>query len=387
MACETAEDLQARLALRALWQPAPSEDEAPAASTFHRLLRSEFDEVLQSSLNRRLSRLQNKVDRLMQGGCDDGKGQENVSPKAATNGSSPLASASASVSESSAQTNVTGETIPVNKLADAFEKAYLHACRSSWPVQKKYGPSRKQNNFQDPPEKEEKLEKEVVTLRSTLQALNQNLSSRERQIVCLTSQLEVARAHHKEEEDKVAEIDKTLRLARDPDQIATVLSSRQEKQREELERLEEQLVSAKAEGKQYRALAKQQHAFFMQADTIYCRSGVERMHRFPAGEIFLVPQPLPMDEEKACDSWDVGTAFANPYECDSWPFEPNVLARRTSKECPMDNVAEETFEELMEAQRPGRTNPFRGGLDLNLRAAQPADDDDYDGPTATSRSL
>jgi len=386
MVCTSAEELQARLALRALWQPAPSDDAAPTTSIFHRHMRAEFDEVLKAGLSRRISRLESKVNRLIDGGGNNSNGQGTESPKAATNGSSPLASASTSVTDEGVQTTVSGETVSSNKLADAFEKAYLHAVRSTWPIQKKWGPSRRQNNYTDPPEKEEKLEKELTTIKSTMGALNQNLSSRERQIVSLKAQLGVCKEHHKQAETEVAEIDETLRLARDPAQLPTVHSARRKKQQEELENLEKQLVQTKAEGQHYQSLSKQQHAFFMQADTIYCRSGVERMHHFPAGEVFLVPQPLPMEDEKA-DSWDVGTSFANPYEVDSWPFEPNVLARRYPKECPMDGVPEETLEELMESQRPGRTNPFRGA-GLNLRAAQPQEDDeDFDGPVATSRSL
>lgn len=50
----------------------------------------------------------------------------------------------------------------------------------------------------------------------------------------------------------------------------------------------------------------------------------------------------------------------------------------------MDNVVEETLEDLLEAQRPGRTNPF-SAHGLNLRNLN--NDDDGDGPSATSRSL
>merc|ERR1712137_844726 len=119
----------------------------------------------------------------------------------------------------------------------------------------------------------------------------------------------------------------------------------------------------------------------MQAETIYMydkeRGGSDRLNKFPAGDVFLVPQPLPMDEEKGSDPWDVGTSIANPYEVDSWPFEPNVLARRTPKEAPMGDaasVAEETLEDLMEAQRPSRTNPFQGP-GLNLRGMTKDADD------------
>ena len=47
---------------------------------------------------------------------------------------------------------------------------------------------------------------------------------------------------------------------------------------------------------------------------------------------------------------------ANPYVCDSWPFEPNVLAKRTPQESAMPTFEEETEEELREAERGLRSS-------------------------------
>lgn len=389
----SAEELQARLALRAVWSTTQAgsspedttsvEDSFPARSSFHRQMRAEVDEVMKASLSRRVGRIQKKVGRLIETSTNGSIGQENISPKSAANGSSPSDAPSVSVSEMEVQTNVTGQTIPPNLLAEKFEKAFTHAIRSSWSPVKKWGPSRRQNNYQDPPEKEEKLEKEAATIRSTLSCVNQNIPNRERQIASLKGQIAVVKIHLKQEEEKLAERDEILRSVKDPSKLQSVHAAHVKQQQKEVEDLDRGLASAQAEAKRHQALVKQQHAFFMQADTIYCRSGSGRLHKFPSGEVFLVPQPLPMDDDKA-ESWDVGTFIANPYEVDSWPFEPNVLARRTPKECPMDNVVEETLEDLLEAQRPGRTNPFTGH-GLNLRSLH--NDDDGDGPSATSRSL
>merc|ERR1712194_507264 len=109
---------------------------------------------------------------------------------------------------------------------------------------------------------------------------------------------------------------------------------------------------AKSEAKRYQALAKQQHAFLLQTEAVFRRTGKEQIHQFSAGDIFLMPQPLPMDEDDNVEEWDIGTAVANPYVVDSFPFEPNVPARRSSQECPMDELREETFEDLVEARRP-----------------------------------
>jgi len=303
MTCASAEELQARLALRALWAPAQAsnskhnaDDSPPTTSTFHRHMRAEFDEVLKAGLSRRLGRLERKVNRLIEGSSGN-NGQENISPKAATNGSSPTAAASLSVTEEAVQTTSSGsqdywqeerkfgDHVPVEKLADAFEKAYLHAIRSTWPVQKKWGPSRRQNNYEDPPYKEEKLEKEMTTMRSTFSSLAQNLANRERQIISLKAQRDVAKAAVRDEEDKVSELEETLRQVSDPKKLPAVYESKRTLQKQDLEKLTVELQRTKAEAKQMQTLAKQQHAFFVQAETIFCQErGAERMRRFPAGE-------------------------------------------------------------------------------------------------------
>lgn len=437
MSCTSAEELQARLAIRALWSPAkaackcpcgntflddsafcrkcgkprpeapstPSgDDSVPATSTLHRHLRAEIDEVLKSGLSRRLRRIENSVNTLIEsGGNGNGDaGQENIEPHATINGSA-LHGATVSVTEAGMQTNSSGsqdywvdqgnwgDEHPVTKLESTFQKAYNVAVRATWPrpVKKKYGPSRRQTTLEEPPVKEEKLEREMATIRSTTQCVTQNLGNRDRQIANLKSQIAATQEFVQEEEDKLSELDEILRLANDPSKLPAVHESRRRKQKQALERVEQELKDAKADAEHHRGLTKQQHAFFMQAETIYCQErGAERMQRSPAGEVFLVPQPLPMPEEKAgADSSDIGVSIANPYECDSWPFEPNVLARRCPKECPMDNVAEETLEDLLEAQRPGRTNPFRGGLNLRNTTEDDDEEEDEDGPAATARSL
>ncbi|CAJ1379846.1 unnamed protein product [Effrenium voratum] len=56
------------------------------------------------------------------------------------------------------------------------------------------------------------------------------------------------------------------------------------------------------------------------------------LRRHPAGEIFLAPPPVVLDDDEPQDEpmWDVGTSHCNPYCVDSWPFEPNVLAAKAS---------------------------------------------------------
>ena len=57
--------------------------------------------------------------------------------------------------------------------------------------------------------------------------------------------------------------------------------------------------------------------------------------RHPAGEIFCPPSPYLDDDEHYGELWDVATGGgANPYNVDSWPMEPNVLAQKYPKNTP-----------------------------------------------------
>merc|ERR1711957_261782 len=98
----------------------------------------------------------------------------------------------------------------------------------------------------------------------------------------------------------------------------------------------------------------------------------------------MASRPIMLADEEEPETWDVGTAFANPYVCDSWPFEPNVLANRTFKqEGTMEPCKEETKED-MENEKMRLPNlralPMPGRFD---------DDDSEDdmAPAGTSRSL
>ncbi|CAK0893224.1 unnamed protein product [Prorocentrum cordatum] len=147
------------------------------------------------------------------------------------------------------------------------------------------------------------------------------------------------------------------------------------------------------QAEQYEKMVQDQRTFFLQSERIAVSGGPSMLARHPCGEIALVPRPLSMANEQP-EVWDVGTAVANPYVVDSWPFEPNVLARRTMQEAPtMQPFKEETEEDLREASGPARRSPF-GAFDFRL--AMPTrdseDEDDgfnsrYGGPTETSRSM
>lgn len=120
--------------------------------------------------------------------------------------------------------------------------------------------------------------------------------------------------------------------------------------------------------------------------------GPEAIKNHPCGEVFVAPMPTPMGDDLP-KVWDVGNAIANPYVCDSWPFEPNFLARRTPQEMLMAPCAEETEDDILEEEGK-RRNPFRPGFALRLPNPGHSDDEDgddfdgrYQGPSDTARSL
>eukprot|EP00913_Durusdinium_trenchii_P003188 g2948.t1 len=71
--------------------------------------------------------------------------------------------------------------------------------------------------------------------------------------------------------------------------------------------------------------------FFRQSEVL-AQEGLQILRRHPAGEIFLAPPPVVLDDDESQDErmWDVGSSHCNPYCVDSWPFEPNVLAAKAS---------------------------------------------------------
>lgn len=382
----TAEELQGRLTIIGLCSssvPTSSEGDCIlSGAPFHQRMRTEVDSILQASLSKRRDKFEGKVNSLLKGsGGSTARGDDST----ATNGSCSLASACVLESQSS-QTNLSGQVSEPNRLADAHEKAITHAMLCARPAQKKFVERKcRQNPFAEPPEKEEPIEKESSVLKNTLEALRQNTAKRAGQIEQLKSQLAACREHVASEEEKGSTIHETLLSLKEnhahvPQMHADWVSQRSKKKEE----LHSDVEQAKSEAKRYQALAKQQHAFLLQTEAIFLRTGREQIHRFPAGDVFLMPQPLPMDDEDKVEEYDIGTAVANPYVVDSFPFEPNVLARRSSQECPMEELPEETFEDLVEARRPvSRAPPI---LNFSNHDSD-NDDDDGVGPSATSRSL
>lgn len=360
-------------------------EEADSSSKLHRKVRDEVDGILKGSLMRRLEQLEQKVQQEWR--KDLAKGSTDL---AAAASSTATSAASRPVStRCSSETQMEGvedSAADVRSLSEAVAQALRTAVRCAKPPQKAFGPTKRQEQLLDPPEKVEEIVREVDTLRATLRSLEGTLGNRERQIGALLQQLETCKSMLQEcqEEARVA-TDSLSQLQADPGLLKQTQADRMTRRRARVAALAAKLEWSTSQARHYRALAQQQRAFFLQSERVAVSGGKMAITRHPAGEVALVPQPPTMDDEKP-EVWDVGTAIADPYRVDSWPFEPNVLAKRAPQESSMQPFVEETEEDLMEEDRRFR-NPFRSGFNLRLPAHGDEDDERYDGPSETSRSL
>lgn len=333
-------------------------------SQLHQRLKAEFDDVLRSSMQSRLKNLRDEVEAL----CNSLHQVEAI-----PNGVSHTAEVVEAVP-------VAPEGPDTKALCQGVAKALRRAKRCTEAPIKSYGPSDKQINRADPPEKDEGLVMEGTTLRSTLSSLDQSLTSRSKQIDHLQQQLKVCEEAREEKQHlaKVAQANLEEMLS-NPNKLQEICELHLAKRKDRVARMAKDAAHQKEQAKYYQQMARQQRAFYLQSERIQNAGGRQCLARHKAGEIALVHQP-PTLEDDCAEMFDVGTAVANPYVCDSWPFEPNVLAKRTPQESSMPTFEEETEEEVREADRGLRTNPFRA----KLRATPLSDDDE---PPGTARSL
>mmetsp|Transcript_96626 Transcript_96626/g.207324 ORF Transcript_96626/g.207324 Transcript_96626/m.207324 type:complete len:387 (-) Transcript_96626:97-1257(-) len=386
MGCASAEELQARLILRGLWPSAPgpateAEDAANAgealtntASPLQQQLRAEVDGILSASLARRRKRLEAKVELLAGGSGASG----------ACSGVNSVSLVSLGV-----QTMGTAEAASTELLTQAFVHALKGAAAAVKPPPQTFGPSKRQRRFEDPPEKPLEPTPETPTLSATLESLDGACSSRVRQIAALKQQLAKCQKSHEEHEVETKEAARSLQqLIDSPSCLKQAHGERREHRQGRVDNFKAQLSKSKEQAEYFQTLAQQQRVYFLQSERVAVNSGPGGLSKHPAGCIWLMPEPLPMNDEEKLEVWDVGSAVANPYVCDSWPFEPNVMASRCPKEAYMQPFVEETQEDLDDENM--RLNPFRPNLRnlrLPVQGGDDSEDDGYQGPTGTSRSL
>jgi len=386
MVCETAEELRARLALRAIWAPGGelatcAEEDVGHASALHAQLRAETEAILRCSLERRLKRVEKRV-AVLCGEAEAENGGAPVRGDVPPPTAGPRASAATQTEEQPA--------LVTEPLSAAMRRALQVAAAATRPPTKAFGASNFQSMLPDPKEeREDGFVSETFSMKGTIDSLGRSLGSRERQIESLQDQLDACRRMYEERAVQAEAISEGLRtLVANPEALGKAQHDRVRRRRARVAELSAELHKSQEQAKHYQALAQQQRAFFLQGERIGVSGGAEALARHPAGDVALAQRPPPIGDERP-EVWDVGTAIANPYVVDSWPFEPNVLAARTPKEATLKPCAEETDAQLEEERR---RLPYRAGLQLRLPGPGRDDDEEeyddrYMGPSETSRSL
>lgn len=230
--------------------------------------------------------------------------------------------------------------------------------------EKTFGPTKLQRKLPKPPEKPAPLVPETVALKSSLAAVQQCLSSRDRQTAELQKQLKECRqALWEQTQISSASEDRLQRLLAAPGRVPQVQSEEISKLQEKISALSSRLADTKSSETYWSVVAKRQRAYFLQSEQHGPEAG-QLIKKHPAGEVFVAPPPILGEAGDMGPAFDVGTSFANPYVCDSWPFEPNVLAKRTPQEPTMqpleedpeaeDEVDDEDDEEELECVSPSK---------------------------------
>ncbi|CAD7959298.1 unnamed protein product [Amoebophrya sp. A25] len=214
---------------------------------------------------------------------------------------------------------------------------------------------------------------EMQGLKATVETLNQKLRSRDTQVTNLTQQLKASRQQLWKEVGTAARAD--ARLKEVAEGYGDEATNRAIKQlNEKLSEVSHKLNDERFQRQRWAGIAKQQRAFFKHQESFGGEAPHQLFHnhgnksgiRHPAGEIFYPMPPIIDDDDGAYgDLWDVATGCgANPYNVDSWPLEPNVLAHKPS----------------------GRENgvPFGAGI---LEEVEENDDDEEDDGTESSCSV
>lgn len=196
---------------------------------------------------------------------------------------------------------------------------------------KQFGPTNRQSCFLDPPEKCYPLNEEDAQ-RHSLLTLQRVLSKRDAQTTELHRQLRETRQQlwQQTAEARAATARLHAYLAdgtRAPHEQAEAILRLQG----EVKDLSSRLAEARQQEQQWAVIASRQRAFFRQSEVL-AQEGLQILRRHPAGEIFLAPPPVVLEDDEFQEEpmWDVGTSHCNPYCVDSWPFEPNVLAAKAS---------------------------------------------------------
>jgi hypothetical protein len=203
------------------------------------------------------------------------------------------------------------------------------------------GPTQRQRAALEPPEanrpaqmsdKETALQTSLITVQRALNARDAQTTELHRQLKEVRKELWLQTSLERDTSAKLHG------LLADPSRAPQAQAEALRDLSEEVKSLSTRLAEAQEQEKQWSTIAKRQRAFFFQNEHMlqnWGHEGPSLVRKHPAGEIFLVPPPVILGDEEDVQPesrWDVGTSHCNPYKVDSWPFEPNVLAQRASRE-------------------------------------------------------
>eukprot|EP00746_Dinoflagellata_sp_MGD_P000106 gnl/MRDRNA2_/MRDRNA2_100188_c0_seq1.p1 gnl/MRDRNA2_/MRDRNA2_100188_c0~~gnl/MRDRNA2_/MRDRNA2_100188_c0_seq1.p1 ORF type:complete len:579 (+),score=131.57 gnl/MRDRNA2_/MRDRNA2_100188_c0_seq1:91-1737(+) len=207
--------------------------------------------------------------------------------------------------------------------------------------EKSFGPTKLQRKLPKPPEKPAPLVPETVALKSSLAAVQQCLGSRDRQTTELQKQLKECRqALWDQTQISSASEERLQRLLAAPGRAPQVQAEEIARLQDKISALSSRLADAKSGETYWSVVAKRQRAYFLQSEQ-HGPEAAQFIKKHPCGEVFVAPPPILGEAGDMGPAFDVGTSFANPYVCDSWPFEPNVLAKRTPQEPTMQPLEED----------------------------------------------
>lgn len=197
-------------------------------------------------------------------------------------------------------------------------------------------PSARQKRFADPPEKGWQHIDEERSARVSLVTVQRNLYKRDSQTQELHRQLRETQKDCISQKLEATHAVKRLQdLLADPSFAPQVQAEELRHLKCQVEDLSGSLADTKQSEVQWQIVAKRQRAFFMQSERV-AQEGVNIFRKHPAGELFLAPPPVyledDVDEDPRKPPWDIGTSHINPYVNDSWPFEPNACAQRCAVE-------------------------------------------------------
>mmetsp|Transcript_22338 Transcript_22338/g.63994 ORF Transcript_22338/g.63994 Transcript_22338/m.63994 type:complete len:522 (-) Transcript_22338:252-1817(-) len=209
-----------------------------------------------------------------------------------------------------------------------------------------FGPTDRQNELADPVEKCLIGIDQEVSLRQSFHTVRQVLYKRDTQTTALQRELREARQQLwlQTAEAKAAK-ERLLDVVSDPERVPLAQAEALDQLRAEVRDLSSRLADSREQEKNWSSIARRQRQYFLQTEHIG-QEGAMILRRHPAGEVFIASAPITQpyeeeDREERGTGWNVGTSHCNPYQVDSWPFEPNVLAARASRQPGLEDCEEE----------------------------------------------